>query len=107
MTSIWLCAGHQCWRPQARARVGINCCNLVFWRGLPHSTTSLSKLQPGCPKYMALESLDLRKCAQTRLLMISPALQSQRREYKYQGYFCSYSIKVTICVTGVCASYLP
>ncbi len=56
---------------------------------------------------MALESLDLRKCAQTRLLMIFPALQSQRREYKYQGYFCSYSIKVTICVTGVCASYLP
>src|SRR5215813_1805100 len=25
-------------------------------------------------------------------------------EYKHQRYFCSYSIEVTICVTGICAS---
>src|SRR3954462_3359498 len=28
-------------------------------------------------------------------------------EYKYQSYFCSYSFKVTICVTGLCRQFSP
>src|SRR5215467_2061603 len=27
--------------------------------------------------------------------------------YRYHGYFCSYSNKVTICVTGDCGPFLP
>jgi len=30
-----------------------------------------------------------------------------RVQYKYQGYFYRYSIKVTICVTGACGPYPP
>jgi len=60
------------------------------------------------PKVHGLQGTASRESArQISILPRRAAVYPREYEYKHQRYFCCYLVKVTICVTGDCATYLP